>query len=156
MAPCQSPSKELDINKGIIESNNFRWKSRTQSYRLQFYHIFSLGYVLTHRYRVTHICVNKLTTIGSDNGLSPGPAPSRYLNQCKNNIDWTLAIKLQCVNRNFYIFIQENAFENIVGEPAATILFRPQCVSGVCRSCVLGSTPHGLKDIGLMILPWNL
>ena len=28
--------------------------------------------VLTHWGRVTHICVSKLTTIGSDNGLSPG------------------------------------------------------------------------------------
>ena len=27
--------------------------------------------ILTHRGRVTHICVNKLTNIGSDNGLSP-------------------------------------------------------------------------------------
>ena len=30
------------------------------------------GWVLTHWGRVTHICVSKLTTIGSDNGLSPG------------------------------------------------------------------------------------
>ena len=29
-------------------------------------------YPLTHWGRVTHICVSKLTTIGSDNGLSPG------------------------------------------------------------------------------------
>ena len=28
--------------------------------------------VLTHWCRVTHICVSKLTIIGSDNGLSPG------------------------------------------------------------------------------------
>ena len=28
--------------------------------------------LLTHWGRVTHICVNELTTIGSDNGLSPG------------------------------------------------------------------------------------
>ena len=28
--------------------------------------------VLTHWGRVTHICVSKLATIGSDNGLSPG------------------------------------------------------------------------------------
>ena len=28
--------------------------------------------ILTHCGRVTHICVNKLTIIGSDNGLSPG------------------------------------------------------------------------------------
>ena len=30
-----------------------------------------LCYVLTHWGRVTHICVSKLTIIGSDNGLSP-------------------------------------------------------------------------------------
>ena len=30
------------------------------------------GSHLTHWSRVTHICVDKLTTIGSDNGLSPG------------------------------------------------------------------------------------
>ena len=29
-------------------------------------------YILTHWGRVTHICVSKLTIIGSDNGLSPG------------------------------------------------------------------------------------
>ena len=29
-------------------------------------------WILTHWGRVTHICVSKLTTIGSDNGLSPG------------------------------------------------------------------------------------
>ena len=28
--------------------------------------------ILTHRGRVTHICISKLTIIGSDNGLSPG------------------------------------------------------------------------------------
>ena len=29
------------------------------------------GCVLTHWGRVTHICISKLTIIGSDNGLSP-------------------------------------------------------------------------------------
>ena len=32
----------------------------------------SMSRTLTHRGRVTHICVSKLTVIGSDNGLSPG------------------------------------------------------------------------------------
>ena len=36
---------------------------------LQFWHCLN---VLTHWGRVTHICVGNLTTIGSDNGLSPG------------------------------------------------------------------------------------
>ena len=38
---------------------------------------------LTHWGRVTHICVGKLTIIGSDNGLS-WTAPSHFLNQCWN------------------------------------------------------------------------
>ena len=35
------------------------------------YLIYPTEYALTHWGRVTHICVNKLTIIGSDNGLSP-------------------------------------------------------------------------------------
>ena len=42
-------------------------------------------------------------------------APSHYLNQCWNIVNWTLRNKLQWnCNRNSYIFIQENACENIV------------------------------------------
>ena len=33
---------------------------------------WSIVYPLTHWARVTHICVSKVTIIGSDNGLSPG------------------------------------------------------------------------------------
>ena len=33
---------------------------------------FTIWFALTHWGRVTHICVGKLTIIGSDNGLSPG------------------------------------------------------------------------------------
>ena len=41
--------------------------------------------LLTHWGRVTHICVSKLTTIGTDNGLSPGR---------RQAIIWTNAGKL--------------------------------------------------------------
>ena len=39
-------------------------------YSINRYH--KTGDLLTHWGRVTHICVDKLTKIGSDNGLSPG------------------------------------------------------------------------------------
>ena len=42
----------------IDEIHNCKWKTQIIS--------------LTHWGRVTHICVSKLITIGSDNGLSPG------------------------------------------------------------------------------------
>ena len=69
---------------------------------------------LTHWGRVTHICVIKLTIIGSDNGLSPGRLQA---------ITWTnVGILLIGPKRqwnfklNSNIFIQENALENVVCE----------------------------------------
>ena len=49
----------------------FNWKQNILSHG----HCGPLWYkhtALTHWSRVTHICVSKLTIIGSDNGLSPG------------------------------------------------------------------------------------
>ena len=43
------------------------------------------------------------------------PVPSHYLNQCWSIVNWILGNNLQLnLNRNLYIFIQENAFENVV------------------------------------------
>ena len=54
--------------------------------------------------------------------------PSHYLNQCWDIVNWTLRNELQWnFNQNSYIFIQENAFENVVWKTVA-ILSRPQCV----------------------------
>ena len=83
---------------------------------------------LTHWGRVTHICVSKLTSIGSDNGLSPGR---------RQAIIWTNAriFSIGPLGTNFsenlieihIFFIQENAFENVVWK-MASILSLPQCV----------------------------
>ena len=79
--------------------------------------------ILTYWGRVTHICVGNLTIIGSDNETK------HYLNECRNIVNWTLRNKVQWnFNRNSNIFIQENAFQNVVCE-MASILSRPQCVS---------------------------
>ena len=82
----------------------------------------------THWGRVTHICAGNLTLIGSDNGLSPGQ---------RQAIIWTNAGILLIPNlgtnfseifiKNSYIFIQENARENVVWKMLA-ILSRVQCV----------------------------
>ena len=51
-------------------------------------------------------------SVDSDNGLFSWTAPSHYLNQCWDIIDWILRNKLQWnFNQNSYIFIQENAFK---------------------------------------------
>ena len=76
-----------------------------------------------------HICVNKLAIIGSDNGLSPGRrqaiiwtnAGILLIGPHGNRLQWNL-------NRNLCIFIQKNAFENVIWKLVA-ILSRPQCVN---------------------------
>ena len=74
---------------------------------------------------MTHICVSKLTIIGSDNAWS---APSHYLNQCWNIVNSDLRNKLQWnPRRNSFFFILENTFENVVCD-MASIWSRPQWV----------------------------
>ena len=71
-------------------------------------------------------------------------APSHYLNQCLNIINWTLRNKLQWIlNRNSNIFFQENALENVVSE-MASIFSQPQCVN-----C---SQPVGVKSCHTKVL----
>ena len=54
--------------------------------------------------------------------------PSHYLNQCWNIVNLNLRNKSQwSLKWNWYIFIHENTFENVVWKMVA-ILSRPQCV----------------------------
>ena len=96
---------------------------------------------LTHWGRVTHICVNKLTIIGSDKGLPPiGRQAIIWTN------DWILLIRTSGTNcqwnlkRNACIFIQENASESVVCTMTA-ILSRPQCVNSLrfAQLCIKGN-----------------
>ena len=81
-----------------------------------------IHWVLTHWGRVTHICVNERTIIGSDNDLAPTRQCWNIVNRTiRNNIQWK-------VNRNSYIFIHENAFENVVWKKAAMLSW-PQCAN---------------------------
>ena len=85
--------------------------------------------ILTHWGRVTHICVGNLTIIGSDNGFSPGRHQAITWTNVGILIIGPRGTKLQWnANRNSYIFIQENPFENVVWK-MAVILARTQCVN---------------------------
>ena len=71
-----------------------------------------------------------LTILGSDNGLSPGRRHA-IICQCWNIVNSNLRNKLQWnPMRNSFIFILENAFENVVCE-MASIWSRPQWVNSL-------------------------
>ena len=62
---------------------------------------------------MTHICVSDITIIGSDNGLSPGQRQAIIWNNTGILLFGPLGTNFSesLIDRNFYIIIQENAFE---------------------------------------------
>ena len=100
---------------------------------------------LTHWDRVTHIYVSKLAIIGWDNGIALS-APSHYLNQCWNIVNFNIRNTFQWnLKRNSCIFIQEKAFENVVFEMVVT-LSRPECVKVHL---------HIANSNDVLAVPWN-
>ena len=59
--------------------------------------------------------------------------PSHYLNQCWNTVNWAPRNKLPCnFNRNSYILVPENSFENVIWKMAA-----------ICLDLNVLKRPHG-------------
>ena len=85
---------------------------------------------LTHWGRVMPICVSKLAIICSDNGLPGGQYWNLLIGPLGTNSS-------EFLNQNWYVLIQENAFENVVCKMAA-ILSRLQCVK-LILSLAIGS-----------------
>ena len=70
------------------------------------------------------MCISKLTIIVPENGLSPDRRQAIIWTNAGKLLIWTLGTNQWNLKRNSYIFIQENALENVVCEMAA-ILSRP-------------------------------
>ena len=76
-----------------------------------------------------HICISKVTVIGPDIGLSPERRQAILWTNAGILFIGTLGTKIQWnLKQNSYIFILENAFENVICEIAG-ILSRSQCVN---------------------------
>ena len=91
--------------------------------------------------RVTHIWVSKLTSIGLDNGLSPNGAKP-ISEPMWNIVHWTPGKKHQWnLNWNWYISIQENAFENAIWTMAATMCWI------VTWQCYFNQSDHSIQQV---------
>ena len=73
-----------------------------------------------------HICISKIISIGSDYGLSPGRCQAIIWTSVGILSIWPLGTNFN-LNRSSYIFIQENAFENVVWKMVAMLSW-PLCV----------------------------
>ena len=75
------------------------------------------------KYISTHYCNKTLNPQNPEEHSFCLSAPSHYLNSCWNIVNWTLRKKLQWnLDRKSNIFIEENAFQNVVWEMLAIFL----------------------------------
>ena len=82
---------------------------------------------LTHWDRVTHICVNKQTNIGSDNGLSPGRRQAIIWTNVGILLIGTLGTNFSEILIEIRIFsFKKMGLKSVVCEMA---LSRPECVN---------------------------
>ena len=81
-----------------------------------------------------HICIRKVTIIGSANGLSPGWHQTIIRTNSRILLIGPLGTNLsETLNRNLNIFFQENTFENIIWKMVALLSSSwPQCVNPLC------------------------
>ena len=101
--------------------------------------------LLTRWGRVMHICVVKLTNLGSYNGWLPDRHQASILTNAGMLLIGPLGKKLEWnLNRSLCIFVQENTFENIVWKMAA-ILSQPQYVK-------VRSWNNGMRCMSFFIL----
>ena len=74
-----------------------------------------------------HLCISNLTTIGSGNGLSPGRHQANIWTNAGILLIEPLGTNFSEILFEIHIFLQVNAFEQVICKMAA-ILSRPQCV----------------------------
>ena len=99
---------------------------------------------------VPHMCVNELGQHWLRLWLVAWWAPSHYLNQYRNIVNWALTNKLQWnFKQNIKLFIRENPSENIVCEMAA-ILSREYIQLQPYKGCLCVQPTH--NDVMLTCL----
>ena len=106
--------------------------------------------ILTHWGRVTHICVGKQTSIGSNNGLAPDRRQATIWINAGILLIGPLGTNLSEILIEFLTFsFKKNAFESVVCETAA-ILSRPRCVNQKSQLTILmhyGNCKQQLEDL---------
>ena len=83
---------------------------------------------LTHCDRMTHICVGKLTIIGSENGLSPRRRQANIWTNAGSFLIESLEQTSMKYQSEFKYFHWRKCAENVVCE-MTSILSRPRCVN---------------------------
>ena len=109
---------------------------------------------LTHWGWVTHICVSKLTIIGSDNGLLPGRCQAIIWTNAAILLIRTLRTNFNEILCKIIYFHSRQCIWNVCEMSA--ILSRPQCVNKTSRPNNIIRSNHALRTFMLLSLRWQV
>ena len=154
---CTKPLPELMLTthqRGLCHSHRYKCPTKCSIYlslslkiiNLRLNSHLSKANELTHWGRVTHICIDKLTIISSDNGLSPGRRQAIIWTNAGILLIRTLRKNLVKSDVKFIYFYAKNTFEIIVFA-IEVFLSRYQCVKGYGAPFHYAKTP-GARRIG--------
>ena len=108
------------------------------------------GICLSHWSRVTRVCVGRLRHHWFKYWLAAWLAPSHYLNQCWNIVNWTLGNKLRRnLNRNLYLSSKEMHLKMSSGN------WRPFCLGLNVIFATVYRTPLTDQPIGSPTTFWK-
>ena len=117
---------DLRPNKRLSKQS-WGWWFETPLYPL-WRHCNDVANVLTQWGRVTHICVSNLTTIGSDNGLSPDRRQPIIWTSAAILLIGILGTKLRRIVIETHIFLfEKNAFEYVIWKGAVNFFSASMC-----------------------------
>ena len=140
---CKQPANSV----GKIDGAGPELFACDQWYQLMLFLMHEILYpllILTHLPLVQHKCVSESGQHWFRWWLVAYSAPSHYLNQCWNIVNWTLRNKHPWnFSQKLNFFIQENVFENVVCEMAA-ILSRGRWVKAHYNITHSRPMPRGL------------
>ena len=126
---CQGSTEKVLTDRQLDPQKETAVEYETK-YKLYIYQNAFQNVCLTHWGRVTHICVGNLTIIGWDMWLVAWMAPSHYLNQCWNIVNWTPRSKHQWnFNRNSKFSFKKMYFKMLSAK------WRPFCLGLNVLSC---------------------
>ena len=96
--------------------------------------------LLTHWGQVTHICVNKLTIIGSDNGLMPGRRQAIIWTNARKLLIGPLGTNFSEILVDIYTFLIKIMHSKMSSGKWQPFFSRPQCVNR-CSSLMNNNDP---------------
>ena len=94
-------------------------------------------YLITHWGQVPHICVSRLTIIGSNNGLSPGLRQAIIWTNAGILLIWTSGTNFNEILSEIHTFSVKKMYLKMSSAKWRQFCLRLNVLSGICQPCII-------------------